>query len=77
MKKVDRLALLAVAEGEGASTQDVNCSRCVTSGKGREIEFVANCVSYVVEGVIVLAQNIESESEWDNKFLCTKGSLSL
>ena len=77
LEKVDRPALLAATEGKGAGTQDVNRSRRVTSWKSSEIEFVANCVSYVVEGVIVLAQGVESKGEWDGKFLRTKASLGL
>ena len=71
------LALLAVTEGESAGAQDVNCSRSVTSGKSREVKFVANCVSYAIQGVMVLAQGVESKSEGDSKFLRTKASLSL
>jgi hypothetical protein len=77
LEKVDRFALLAVAEGEGTGTQDVNRSRRVTSGKSREVEFVANSVSYTVEGVIMLAQGVESESEWDSKLLRTKAPYGL
>jgi hypothetical protein len=77
LKKVDRLALLAAAEGESAGAQNVNCSCCVTSRKSREIELVAKCVSYVIEGVIVVAQGVKSEGEWDSKFPRTMASLSL
>ena len=77
MKKADRLALLATAEGESAGAQNVNCSRSVSAGKSREIEFVANRVSYVIEGVIVWAQGVESEGEWDSKLARNEATLRL
>ena len=77
MKKVDRFALLATTEGESAGAQNVDCSRRVTAGKSREIEFVANRVSYVIEGVMVWAQGVESEGKWDSKFARNEATLRL